>query len=367
MLSLYIYQYTYAVFMGSGEAPRAARWSNGAGEGIVAERWVAEALRRWRASPEDRALGAEVCLRLSRIAGAEAAAPLATSEAWRGADERSQLAAVGAILTRLGPAWELLAWRTARCGDSALPLATLRLRPLGIEMQLIPGGAVLMGEDPPEEDRALELLGLYTLWEHYRPETEAPRHSRVVPPLLIGRKPLLQREWDLIGGPSQRTSYLPGAPIEGVAWRSASRWLRLAGHGLRLPSEAEWEHACRAGTTTRFFWGEAFDERYCWHRGNADFRLHDCDEHAERANAFGLIDTLGHVGEWCADDWFDSHADAPQDASPRRRPSAAPGPKVERGGSWQSDAGECRSACRDFLRRRYHRPGAGLRVARDLP
>jgi formylglycine-generating enzyme required for sulfatase activity len=182
-----------------------------------------------------------------------------------------------------------------------------------------------------------------------------------VAPLLVGRFPVLQAEWDRLGGEDDRAWRGPDLPIERVTWTAARAWLERAGGGLRLPSEAEWEYACRAGTQTEYFWGDAMDPAYCWFGGGAGWSTHAPAEHAGRANAFGLVDTSGNVFEWC-EDAYAPYAAEDRDAAPRRRGSL----RVMRGGDAFSKAGFCRSAYRG-----YAREGdsglIGFRVARSLP
>ena len=105
----------------------------------------------------------------------------------------------------------------------------------------------------------------------------------------------------------------PKQPVVGVSWHDAKRYCAWA--GLRLPSEAEWEYACRAGTTTRYHSGDGETDldRVGWYKKNAGSRLHPVGE--KEPNGFGLYDMHGNVYEWCEDTYHDSYKGAPNDGS----------------------------------------------------
>jgi formylglycine-generating enzyme required for sulfatase activity len=112
-----------------------------------------------------------------------------------------------------------------------------------------------------------------------------------------------------------------------VSHEAVKVWLRAAGDGLRLPSEAEWEYACRAGTSTLFYWGDQVDPSYCW----AQQGLHEVDALVDRGNAFGLVDVLGNAREWCEDVWNETFDGGPFDHTPMATGVSAKG-HVLRGG-----------------------------------
>ncbi|MDF1664672.1 MAG: formylglycine-generating enzyme family protein, partial [Planctomycetota bacterium] len=144
---------------------------------------------------------------------------------------------------------------------------------------------------------------------------------------------------------------------------------------LRLPSEAEWEYACRAGTKTRFFWGNEVDESYMWYSSNSGRKLHSTREHENRRNAFGLADTAGNVWELCEDYYWRDYKEAPSDGSAHRKPDPR-GPWSEkskealyvcRGGRVLSWAGPCRSARRFQGVEKNLGDQVGFRLAMSLP
>ena len=144
------------------------------------------------------------------------------------------------------------------------------------------------------------------------------------------------------------------------------QWLsgRQTGAGYRLPSEAEWEYACRAGTTTRFWSGDtdADLERAGWYQENSGRRPHVVG--AKPASPWGLHDMHGNVWEWCEDTMHASYDGAPDDGS--AWVEGAPGVRVFRGGSWYLTAGNARSADRAYYDPSLRYGDIGFRPARSV-
>jgi formylglycine-generating enzyme required for sulfatase activity len=115
---------------------------------------------------------------------------------------------------------------------------------------------------------------------------------------------------------------------------------------VRLPSEAEWEYACRAGTATEYFFGdcEADLGAYAWFCLNSDERPHPVG--LKRPNSWGFYDMAGNVWEWCSDVWHSDYTGAPTDGSPRQDGGERQPRRCLRGGAWNFDAFRCRSAYR---------------------
>jgi formylglycine-generating enzyme required for sulfatase activity len=138
--------------------------------------------------------------------------------------------------------------------------------------------------------------------------------------------------------------------VEQVSWEDAQQFIKKLNQientkDYRLPSEAEWEYACRAGSDTEFFFGDDVErlDEYAWYSGNSDDKTHPVEE--KEPNAWDLCDMHGNVWEWVEDDWHDSYEGAPNDGNAwvdNPRGSF----RVFRGGSWGSDARNCRSAVR---------------------
>jgi formylglycine-generating enzyme required for sulfatase activity len=153
-------------------------------------------------------------------------------------------------------------------------------------------------------------------------------------------------------------------PVVGVSWHEAQAYCEWA--GLVLPTEAQWEHACRAGTTTRYHSGDAEEDlsRVGWYGGNSDSRLHAVGE--KEANAWGLHDMHGNVWEWCRDAHEPYTTSARKSDGLRREPEGD-ADRVIRGGGWSYDARSARAACRSRLHPDYRNEHVGFRPAQVIP
>ncbi|WP_397194754.1 formylglycine-generating enzyme family protein [Nodosilinea sp. FACHB-141] len=227
-------------------------------------------------------------------------------------------------------------------GGDALPL----------HMVLVPGGTFLMGSSDDEPERK---------------EDEGPQHEVTVPPFFMGRYPVTQAQWRVVAAMSQVKRELhpdpsrfkgDNRPVEQVSWYDAVEvCARLSAHTsrqYRLPSEAEWEYACRAGTITPFYFGNTLTTEVANYKGNStyadgpegEYRAETTPvDHFGIANAFGLCDTHGNVNEWCQDHWHDSYAGAPTDGSAWIE-GGNPDKRILRGGSWYDLPRYCQSAHR---------------------
>jgi len=159
------------------------------------------------------------------------------------------------------------------------------------------------------------------------------------------------------------------APIVGVSWHDAKaycNWLsKITGETYRLPTEAEWEYACRAEKTTMWSFGDDEKElgKYAWYRENSNSTTHPVGE--KKPNPWGLYDMHGNVWEWCEDDWVDSYDKTPRDGSAYKDNES--GSKVLRGGSWGSSADRARSAVRSWDGPGNRSGSSGFRLLRTLP
>jgi formylglycine-generating enzyme required for sulfatase activity len=234
-------------------------------------------------------------------------------------------------------------WREPREPRNPQGLLQATHVPTGLTFVLVPGGTFSMGGT--------------------RHDAEKPLHRVDVPEFLLCTTPCTQRSFDRVGGNSDRSRHGRRLPIEGVSWRSAVSWCRDA--GLRLPSEAEWEHACRAGTVTG--WGGVDNGRdlldHAWYEANSGGVVHEVA--TRRPNPWGLYDMHGNVWEWCEDTWHRNYAGAPNDGSAWT--SGATASRVVRGGGAQSTADACRSAQRDGVEAVERGPLLGFRPAMTLP
>jgi formylglycine-generating enzyme required for sulfatase activity len=165
-------------------------------------------------------------------------------------------------------------------------------------------------------------------------------------------------------------------PVEMVNWYKAvefcKRLSKLTGGNYRLPSEAEWEYACRAGTTTPFYFGETittelvnyFSKNTYGNGPKGEYRNQTIPVGQFPANAFGLYDMHGNVREWCADEWHENYDGSPTDCSVWLNGNDKLSPL--RGGSWLDDPDICRSAIRlNFYRRDVHIFYTGFRLVCD--
>jgi formylglycine-generating enzyme required for sulfatase activity len=227
------------------------------------------------------------------------------------------------------------------------------------EMVVVPAGRFLMGSPETEAGRSAG---------------EGPRRWVNVGALAMGRYEVTQGQWRAMmgGSPSinkacsvtQLGSPLhDDCPVENVSWTDAQEFLRrlsaAAGHRYRLPSEAEWEYAARAGSTAAYPWGESFNAG----RVNGGTATRPVGWFL--ANAFGLHDMHGNVMEWVQDVWNDSYSGAPTDGSAWLT-GADPSRRVLRGGAWSGSPAALRSAARMGSPADTRNGMTGFRVVRDF-
>ena len=210
--------------------------------------------------------------------------------------------------------------------------AILKLPPIrnsiGMDLKLLPPGVFTMGDEDDEHEVTL------------------------TKPFMLGVHEVTQEQYEQVM--RDNPSNFKGAdnPVDGVIWKDAVEFCRklselpaekAAGHVYRLPTEAEWEYACRAGTTMKFSFGDDASElgQYAWYSNNSDSRIHSVG--GKKPNAWGLYDMHGNVWEWCQDGNASSY-------------------RVIRGGSWDCTAGLCRSASRIWGPPSFRIISSGFRV-----
>jgi len=259
------------------------------------------------------------------------------------------------------------------------------VRPLGEDLQLavvaIPAGTFLMGS--PEDE--LE-----------RDSSEGPQHEVRVEAFYMAPYPITQAQWRFVAGLPQINRALnpdpsrfkgENRPVEQVSWYDAIEFCdRLSVYTsteYRLPTEAEWEYACRAGTTTPFHFGETITTDLANYRGTDDKDLNWSGsygdgpkgeyreettpiDHFGIANAFGLSDMHGNVWEWCQDHWHSSYEGAPTDGSAWLTDNEDSS-RILRGGSWILNPRDCRSAYRYSNSPDYRDINLGFRVVCSAP
>jgi formylglycine-generating enzyme required for sulfatase activity len=249
-----------------------------------------------------------------------------------------------------------------------------------MNMVLIMGGSFMMGSPDTEIDRR---------------ENESPQHQVAVPSFFMSEFPITQAHWatvaqlpkvkiDLEIAPAN----FKGAdrPIERVDWFEAIEFCqRLSlhtGRTYRLPTEAEWEYACRAGSITPFHFGDTLTtdlanyrgtdhEEYQWSGSYGQgpkgiYRQETTQVNSFNPNAFGLYDMHGNIWEWCQDDYSDNYDVTPVDGSAWVSEENS-GLKILRGGSWLNNPRVCRSAIRFNYDPDYRINNVGFRVVCEMP
>ncbi len=240
----------------------------------------------------------------------------------------------------------------------------------GVKMEfvLIPAGEFVMGSDESPEE-VINAFGLPEPFVEYL-KNEHPRHRvHITKAFYLGKYEVTHEQWQAIMGANP--SYRKGAknPVETVSWNDCQTFISKLnekfgkpGFKFGLPTEAQWEYACRAGTSSRFSFGsdKADLEEYAWYGRNSGMKAHPVGQ--KKPNPWGLYDMHGSVEEWCAD-WYDAGY---YKQSPRNDPTGPTGgiSRVLRGGSFYSGTADYfRCADRYHDHPVYHYYRYGFRVA----
>jgi formylglycine-generating enzyme required for sulfatase activity len=280
-----------------------------------------------------------------------------------------------ARLLRVGASGGKPSWRPERFSLQVPAYRECLAEGVELTMVQIPAGSFQMGSPEDEPERLAR---------------EGPQHQVSVPSFFMAQTPITQAQWaevaswrrvgrDLKAQPARFKGL--NRPVEQVSWLDAQEFcLRLNkrlnkslgdGFSYGLPSEAQWEYACRAGSTTPFHFGATltpelanYDGNYTYADGpKGPFRQATTDVATFPANQWGLNDMHGNVWEWCADHWHDSYNFAPGDHLPWWIPAAPDDhPRLLRGGSWYPFPGFCRSAYRSHDHPVNLRNDVGFRV-----
>jgi formylglycine-generating enzyme required for sulfatase activity/TolB-like protein len=244
----------------------------------------------------------------------------------------------------------------------------------------VPAGTFTMGSPPMEAGRD---------------GGEASHEVTLPAPFFMQATEVTVAQWEAVLGKSPSRWRGPNRPVEQVTWfdaviycnrrsqqeglkpcyyadkaltsafggnppvESGEAWWDQSAPGYRLPTEAEWEYACRAGTTTAYPWGASMSGKHCWFTDNAGSHTHEVA--TTTANAWGLFDMNGNVAEWCGD-WYGEY---PSEAvsNPLGPPQGTL--RVQRGGSWRTRADACRSASRLGIVPGFQNDRLGFRVVRN--
>ena len=225
-----------------------------------------------------------------------------------------------------------------------------------MEFVLIPAGEFDMGSPSTERDRDND---------------EGPVHRiKISRPFYMGKYEVTQQQYYVVAKSKPSKFKQEGRPVENVSWDQADRFCRklskIKGGSYRLPTEAEWEYACRAGSQDRFYFGDDLTysqiEQYAWYSENSDSATHLVGE--KKPNSFGLYDMHGNVWEWCGD-WYAAdyyrHSITVDPHGPYNGKS-----RVFRGGGWFHRARYCRSASRSSCEPVYIRNYVGFRIVLEV-
>jgi formylglycine-generating enzyme required for sulfatase activity len=274
-----------------------------------------------------------------------------------------------AIVQWQGKRWVIK--KQARQADRLIEPLTLEGNAT-LEMVAIPGGRFRM--QPPES-------------ELVRQSREGPQREVTVPAFFMGRYAITQAQWRIVAQtmPQVNRKLKPNPshfrgdrrPVAQVSWDDAiefcNRLSRYTGRQYRLPSEAEWEYACRAGTITAFHYGKTITPELANYRHEESYKKAPIGKSPGEtttvgqypANPWGLSDMHGNVWEWCADHWHKNYEGAPTDGSAWLDETTSS--RVIRGGSWGTDPQFCRSAYRDDNYPREVYDVIGFRVVCTAP
>ena len=225
-------------------------------------------------------------------------------------------------------------------------------------MVYIPGGSFLMGS--PENEAGRE-------------SSESPQHQVSLQPFYMSKYPITQNQYQAMMGNNPSHFKRGSRPVEQVRWHNAIEFCQKlsekTGKIYTLPSESQWEYACRAGTTTPFYFGETITSELVNYDGNhpygnapkGKYRQETTDVGSFPPNAFGLYDMHGNVWEWCLDVWHGNYNGAPTDGSAWESGGDS-NRRLLRGGSWSFNSRICRCARRYYTYAGYLNNGGGFRI-----
>ena len=242
----------------------------------------------------------------------------------------------------------------------AAPSASQALRPGSVikdcsdcpELVVIPAGRFMMGSNDGDA-------------------SEKPIHPVNIKQFAIGKTEVTQAQWQAVMGsnPSYFKNCGSNCPVEQVSWNDVQQFIQKlnakTGQSYRLPSEAEWEYAARAGSQSKYSFGDSEDQlgQHAWYKSNSGNSTKPVA--GKQANAFGLHDMYGNVWEWVEDCWHDNYSGAPTDGSAWTT-SCTENRRVLRGGSWLYYPADLRSANRDWGTPDVRGGNSGFRLARTL-
>jgi formylglycine-generating enzyme required for sulfatase activity len=219
---------------------------------------------------------------------------------------------------------------------SAKAADKIYINSIGMEFVLIPSGSFIMGSLDNDLNAG---------------NNEKPAHKVIISkPFYLGKYEVTQAQWEAVMGNNPSRFKGSNNPIERVIWEEIQAFIQRLnqkeGHDrYRLPTEAEWEYAARAGTTSMYSFGDNADSlgRYAWCGGNSGGVTHPVGQ--KESNAWGLYDMHGNVWEWVQDWYSDKYYSSSPPSDPRGPSSGSH--RVERGGGWRGFTEDCRPAIRN--------------------
>jgi formylglycine-generating enzyme required for sulfatase activity len=252
---------------------------------------------------------------------------------------------------------------------------------VSLDMMLISSGTFLMGSSENEIDSATPTL-------HERNPNQSPQHYVTVPSFCMGKYPITQEQWRVVSNLPQverelnpEPSEFSGGirPVEQVSWFDAqefcARLSKFTKREYRLPSEAEWEYACRAKTTSPFHFGETITTDLANYHGEDYYGRGSIGINREKTtsvgtfppNVFGLHDMHGNVLEWCLDCYHQDYKGAPTDGSAWIDPDTTNMERIMRGGAWNTFPQFCCSASRaHYIPNIRRASNQGFRIACNI-
>lgn len=216
------------------------------------------------------------------------------------------------------------------------------------------------------------------LEELKRDDDEAQHRIKLTKPFYMGKFEVTQMQYRVIMTDNPSKFDGDNLPVDNVNWYEAARFIKRlndkTGLKFRLPSEAEWEYACRAGTTTAFNTGTTIDSDFANYDATAPYADGIIGKELKRtnkvgsypANAFGLYDMHGNVWEWCSDVYDKNYYKVTPTFDPTGPQEQEGGDRVIRGGAWNEKAHKCRSADRNNRSPKANQPIIGFRVVLDI-
>ena len=221
----------------------------------------------------------------------------------------------------------------------------------GIEFVHIPAGSFTMGTPDNEPGRNSD---------------ESPVHKVTISnPFYIGKYEVTQAQYVALMGNNPSKFKGKNLPVDSVTWLEAMNFCKklseMTGHKYRLPTEAEWEYACRANTTTTFYWGDNMDDSFAWYKENSEETTHPGG--MKKPNPWGLYDICGNIEEWCCD-WYSRTYESKEHVTDPQGPDSGE-LRVRRGGCWYHSAPCLRAGNRFFYQPDERHAQIGLRVVRQ--